>query len=93
MVNVITAVVPRGRVAFEVQLETIISDIAARIQCCAGINAIWMTVTAAGVDVMACIRAPRSVCGSTDDIKADSTRNVIQVLANLVLGTKYYTRE
>ncbi|XP_050472954.1 protein sickie isoform X3 [Bombus huntii] len=28
---------------------------------------------------MACIRAPRSVCGSTDDIKADSTRNVIQI--------------
>ncbi|CAK9825623.1 Protein sickie, partial [Anthophora retusa] len=28
---------------------------------------------------MACIKAPRSVCGSSDDIKADSTRNVIQV--------------
>ncbi|XP_017756218.1 PREDICTED: protein sickie-like [Eufriesea mexicana] len=28
---------------------------------------------------MACIRAPRSVCGSSDDIKADSTRNVIQI--------------
>ncbi|CAK9810777.1 Protein sickie, partial [Anthophora quadrimaculata] len=28
---------------------------------------------------MACIKAPRSVCGSSDDIKADSTRNVIQM--------------
>ncbi|XP_012240962.2 protein sickie isoform X4 [Bombus impatiens] len=38
-----------------------------------------MTLTTVGIDVMACIRAPRSVCGSTDDIKADSTRNVIQI--------------
>ncbi|XP_076674317.1 sickie isoform X3 [Andrena cerasifolii] len=38
-----------------------------------------MTLTAGGVDVMACIRAPRSVCGSSDDIKADSTRNVLQI--------------
>ncbi|KAL6258875.1 hypothetical protein P5V15_010820, partial [Pogonomyrmex californicus] len=28
---------------------------------------------------MACIRAPRSVRGSIDDIKADSTRNVVQI--------------
>ncbi|XP_018050470.1 PREDICTED: protein sickie-like [Atta colombica] len=28
---------------------------------------------------MACIRAPRSVCGSIDDIKAESTRNVVQI--------------
>ncbi|OAD57721.1 Protein sickie [Eufriesea mexicana] len=38
-----------------------------------------MTLTTLGIDVMACIRAPRSVCGSSDDIKADSTRNVIQI--------------
>ncbi|XP_029033114.1 protein sickie isoform X1 [Osmia bicornis bicornis] len=38
-----------------------------------------MTLTATGIDVMACIRAPRSVCGSSDDIKADSTRNVVQI--------------
>ncbi|XP_017795260.1 PREDICTED: protein sickie [Habropoda laboriosa] len=31
---------------------------------------------------MACIKAPRSVCGSSDDIKADSTRNVIQIYAD-----------
>ncbi|KAG7209331.1 hypothetical protein KM043_015439 [Ampulex compressa] len=36
-----------------------------------------MTLTAD--DVMACIRAPRSVCGSTDDIKVDSTRSIIQI--------------
>lgn len=29
---------------------------------------------------MACIRAPRSVRGSIDDIKADSTRNIVQVI-------------
>lgn len=29
--------------------------------------------------IMACIRAPRSVRGSIDDIKADSTRNIVQV--------------
>nr|KAF7435989.1 hypothetical protein H0235_004180 [Vespula pensylvanica] len=28
---------------------------------------------------MACIRAPRSVRSSTDDIKADSTRNIVQI--------------
>ncbi|GAB1868119.1 SICK protein [Camponotus japonicus] len=28
---------------------------------------------------MACIRAPRSVRGSIDDIKADSTRNIVQI--------------
>ncbi|EFN87509.1 Protein sickie [Harpegnathos saltator] len=28
---------------------------------------------------MACIRAPRSVRGSVDDIKADSTRNIVQI--------------
>lgn len=29
---------------------------------------------------MACIRAPRSIRGSIDDIKADSTRNIVQVI-------------
>nr|XP_033333633.1 protein sickie isoform X5 [Megalopta genalis] len=38
-----------------------------------------MTLTAARLDVMACIRAPRSVCESSDDVKADSTRNVVQI--------------
>ncbi|XP_076628105.1 sickie isoform X2 [Colletes latitarsis] len=38
-----------------------------------------MMLTAGSVDVMACIRAPRSVCESNDDVKADSTRNVIQI--------------
>lgn len=61
------------------QFEAIISDSMVKSRYSAWINAIWMTLTTVGIDVMACIRAPRSVCGSTDDIKADSTRNVIQV--------------
>lgn len=61
------------------QFEAIISNSMVKSRYSAWINAIWMTLTTVGIDVMACIRAPRSVCGSTDDIKADSTRNVIQV--------------
>lgn len=61
------------------QFKAIISDSMVKSRYSAWINAIWMTLTTVGIDVMACIRAPRSVCGSTDDIKADSTRNVIQV--------------